>query len=132
MRLILLAPIALLACGTADETLPSLLPDDAEVATDDRELVAEVTNLRLNQAVGGVIVEAYGRAPGGGAWDAELVPDPSGGETYTLEFLARPVGDDTRGGAPILVAGTFISDTDLRGVSSIRVVGASNSQSGAR
>ena len=132
MRLILLAPLALLACGPTDGDLPSLIPEDDLAAADDRELVAEVTNLRLNRAVGGVIVEAFGRAPGGGAWDAELMPAPADGAVYTLEFRARPVGAEVQGGSPILVAGTFLSDTDLRGVTTIRVVGASNSQSGAR
>ena len=132
MRPILLLPLLILACGPSDEALPSLLPDDAEIAVDDRELVAEVTELRVNQGVGGVIVEAYGRAPGDGAWDAELIGAPTGDSTYTLEFRARPVGEDTAGGAPILVAGAFLSDIDLRGISTIRVVGASNSQSASR
>ena len=110
----------------------SLIPEGAGELADTRQLVAEVTQMRVNRTPDGAIVEAYGTAPGAGAWDPDLVPlEPEGG-TLTLEFRVRPIQGTAAGAAPTLLAGAFLSNRDLAGVATIRVAGASNARTAQR
>ena len=118
---------------SVEEAPASLLPAEAAEREDDRPLVAEVTQLRVNQTPDGAIVEAVGRAPGAGAWNPELVARPADGSVLTLDFRARPLrGAAEGGGGDLIVAGTFLTARELAGVTTIRVTGESNARTARR
>ncbi len=117
-------------------TTATLNPNEA---ADGRQLIAEVTELEVEQAHGGAIVRASGLPPTQGWWKAELVsethgrPDENGVLTY--RFLVYQPFADTRVSTPqsrILTAGIFVSDQRLESATKIVVQGETNSLSSGR
>lgn len=103
-----------------------------------RDLVADVTELQVLQTQGGAIIRVKGLPPRLGYWNAELVPEnferPQDGTlTYMFRITEPYYRTDT--GRPQqreVYVGHFISNTKLRGVRTIRVVGANNSRAARR
>jgi hypothetical protein len=91
--------------------------------------VQRITDLAVERRPGGAIVRATGVAARLGPWEVRMVPTetagPAGELTFTLRaYLQRlPFGTEA---ARTLTAAVFLSDQDLAGVSSIRVLGAEN------
>lgn len=105
---------------------------------DQRILVQQVTQLRVELASGGAIIRAVGLPPRQGYWDAELVPVndevPENGVVSYRFRIAEPF-DATRTGTPYsrqVVVAHFISDFRLRDVRRIQVIGEANSLSARR
>lgn len=104
--------------------------------SDARQLVGQITALRIEQVPGGAIVTAVGLPPTQGYWDAELVPlDPderpvNGALVYDFR-IERPADfqlTSTPQSRQVTV-GHYLSDIDLAGVSQITVRGAQNQHS---
>ncbi len=117
-------------------TTATLKPNEA---ADGRQLIAEVTELKVEQTHGGAIIHASGLPPTQGWWKAELVsetrgrPDENGVVTY--RFLVYQPLADTRVSTPqsrILTAGVFLSDQRLETITKIVVQGERNSLSSGR
>ncbi|MCI2398199.1 hypothetical protein [Aliiroseovarius subalbicans] len=143
--LLLTLVLGLAACGSRFNPANWARGSDNEVAlipeggflseTETREVVSQVTDLRVEKASGGVIIRAVGLPPRQGYWAGELVSDtndkPENGVlTYTFR-IAEPYAL-TREGTPYsrqVIVGHFVSNVKLRGVTSIRVLGAQNSRS---
>ncbi|SMR72107.1 hypothetical protein SAMN04488030_1453 [Aliiroseovarius halocynthiae] len=105
---------------------------------ENRGLVADVVELQVLRTQGGAIIRAKGLPPRLGYWNAELVPEnferPENG-TLTYMFRITEPYYRTETGRPRqrdVYVGRFVSDTKLRGVRTIRVVGANNTQSARR
>ena len=123
--------------GSQNEaTTTTLKPNEA---ADGRQLIAEVTELKVEQTQGGAIVHAAGLPPTQGWWKAELVsenrgrPDENGVVTY--RFLVYQPFATTRVSTPQsrkLTAGIFLSDQRLETITKIVVQGERNSLSSGR
>ncbi len=119
-----------------NETTATTTPGEA---ADGRVLVAEVTDLTIEEVPGGALIRATGLPPTQGWWKADLKsenhgrPDENGVLTY--RFLVYPPPLPTPVSAPrsrdITVA-VYISDIRLEGVAEIVVQGQSNSLSSRR
>lgn len=138
--------VALSACSSG----PSLNPfnwfsqeepveqlDDVEIAQafDDRPLVQSIEALAIERLPGGVIIRATGLPPMQGWHDAQLVREggaAAGTGVAVYSFRARPPEAPTRVSTQQsreLVAATFLSDIELEGITSVRVLAASNVRS---
>lgn len=100
---------------------------------DDRKLVAQVQDLKVEQVPGGAIVHAKGLADRQGYYDAGLVPQKpeenlKNGK-LVLEFRVKPPIDptqiSTKRSREILVA-RFISSQALEGINSVSVIASQN------
>ncbi len=105
---------------------------------DGRQMVAQLTDVKLLRNPDGVILRAKGLPPRLGYWDAELVSPndfkPENG-VLTFEFRISEPAFHTEQGQPTqreIYVGRFISNVKLRDVRSIRVVSATNSISARR
>ena len=100
---------------------------------DPRGLVSQVTAFKVMRTPGGAILQVTGLPPRQGYWDGELVPENderpvNGVLTYSFRISEPPVA--TRAGTPFsrrVFVARFVSETRLRGVRSIRIIGANNS-----
>lgn len=116
------------------ETLVPLDPVEA----DPRQLIDQVTELRIERTPGGAIVRAAGLPPTQGYWDGALIPenrgDPVGG-VLTYQFrISEPVTPQrvsTERSRRVTV-GAFLTEQALEGVREIRVVGARNARAARR
>lgn len=113
----------------------TLEPDDGYLppAVDERPLVARITSVAIEPTPGGIIVLARAQPPFQEYWRPDLVPapgsDPTGPERV-FEFRAFPPVDSALRGSEAsreLQAAVFLSESELRGVRRITVVGAANS-----
>ena len=99
---------------------------------DPRERITRVTSLRVNRTPGGAIVQATGLPPQQGWHSAALVPVNDGEPTdgvLTFDFRAFPPTAPTRAStvqSREIVVGYTLSNTQLLGVRTIRVVAATN------
>ena len=114
--------------GTASE--PTLVPEGGfRVTTDNRPLVAEVTELSVERAQGGAIVRAVGLPATQGWWDAELRPDgdlaPVDGELVLSFVVAAPRQPTPQGPARSreVSAGVFVPASTLAATRRITVLG---------
>lgn len=105
---------------------------------DYRGLVDQVISLQIEKTNGGAIIHAVGLPPSQGYWDAALVADndeePIKG-VLTYQFRIEQPYEFKRASTPTsreVVVGHFVSNIKLQGVSSIRVLGASNARSSRR
>ncbi|MBT2132182.1 hypothetical protein [Aliiroseovarius lamellibrachiae] len=104
-------------------------------AQDQRLLVAEVVEMKVLQASGGVIIRAKGLPPRLGYWDAELVSNSletpeKGVLTYEFRISEPPYHTNTgRAKQREVFVGHFVSNAKLRNATSIRVLGTGNSRS---
>ncbi|MFT6932765.1 MAG: hypothetical protein ACJAXT_001464 [Paracoccaceae bacterium] len=104
----------------------------AEVVVDPRNLVAEVSQLSVDQMPGGAIISAVGIPPVQGYWAADLVEGNRDGGTLTLEFrILEPVTATREGTSPSreVLAGVFLTDQQLQGITTIVVLGQLNRRS---
>lgn len=143
--------LALVGCGggdsssagpfawlTQEEPVEMLSDVEFAVARDERPLVTSVEALVIEPLPGGVIVRATGLPPMQGWYDAQLVREvnaSAGPGTVVYSFRARPPETPTRVSTEQsreLVAGAYLSDIELAGISSIRVLAASNARTVGR
>ena len=143
--LLLLACVLLAACSgrVSQDTLE---PEGgyAAATVDTRGLVADVTDVRIEQTPGGAILHAIGLPQTQGYWDVALVRDrstPQSGDTLRYNFRVRPPVDAT--GQPIVAptgsaasrevhAAVFIERSTLVGIRQIVVTGDQSSRSARR
>ena len=103
---------------------------------DYRNLVEQVTSLKVERQPGGAIVKVRGLPQTQGYWDAELVPlnegEPVKG-TLSFEFRVAPPLPGANAVSTVqsreVVVGLYLSDFKLDGVRSIEVIGAQNRRS---
>ncbi|MEL6210909.1 MAG: hypothetical protein AAFR44_12170 [Pseudomonadota bacterium] len=131
--------------GSSTVEDPTLAPVGGfpEDAADQRPLVAQVTEMRVDRVPGGAIVHATGLPPVQGFWSADLVaeitdaegrPVPENG-TLALQFRVLPPVQATRSGPALsreLTAALFLSDQTLARVGTITVRGQTNQRSSRR
>lgn len=104
--------------------------------TEDRPLIAEITDLSVERLPGGAIIHATGLPSVQGWYDAQLVASnesPAG--VLSFDFRARPPKTATRISTPWsreIVAAAYISDIELAGISQIRVAAAQNARTARR
>lgn len=144
-RLFLISTVALVMTGCGDFTLRN---DDGRVAlhpvdgysedTEVRELVAQVTDLNIEQTPSGVIVHVEGLPPRQGFWAGELIAENRGKPVdgvLTYAFRIAEPYEQTRQGTPhsrrVHVA-QFVSNVKLREVRQIRILGEGNSLTARR
>ena len=103
---------------------------------DPRPLVAQVSELRIEQTPGGAIMTAVGVPPTQGWWDAELVLTSPGGRpvngVLVFDFRIERPADFELQGPPrsrAVTVGTYLSNFDLSGVTGITVRGQLNQRS---
>lgn len=108
---------------------------EQQVAADERELVAHVSSIRADINPNGIILIATGLPESQGYWDAQLVSlndeVPVNG-VLSYEFVAAKPLESIGVGSPEsreIVVGRSIGNRKLGGVTSIRVVSASNVRS---
>ena len=100
---------------------------NADVTTDGRQLVDQVTELAVDQTPGGAIIRAVGLPPVQGFWDAELVrvnsADPSLAvyEFRVLPPLKRRAQSTTQ--SREIIAGAALSNRQLASIRGIVVRG---------
>lgn len=117
------------------EIRPLVDPSRISQIIDNRSLIRQVTALSIERTSGGAIVKATGLAETQGYFNAQLVIATSEGSTLTLEFRAQRLGDLQIAGPAAtreITAARVLTDDDLAGVRTIRVVGAENSRSSRR
>ncbi len=139
----LIATLVVAGCGTRLNPLnwfgsdaETIAGAPADFIADPRELVTQVTSLKIERTVGGAIIRAVGLPPTQGYWDAELVPlnneEPDENRVLTYEFrISAPVFSravSTQQSREVVVA-QFISDRGLAGVRRITVTGSESSRS---
>lgn len=106
-----------------------------ELPADQRQLVAQVTDLTVERMPGGVIIRATGLPPTQGFWDAELVARPVEDGKIIYDFRVFPPVEQsavsTVQSREVIVA-TFLSNIKLEGIRQITVQGANNARSSRR
>ncbi|OSP55628.1 hypothetical protein BV911_06700 [Pseudoruegeria sp. SK021] len=115
----------------------SLEPKDgyAPETVDTRPLIDDITALRVEPTVGGLILWATGLPPTQGYWDATLVKvgdADTSATALTYEFRIRPPVSPQLTSSPDsreIQAGVFVSDIALRDIRTLTVIGARNSRS---
>lgn len=143
------ACLFLTACGGSASSLSSANPFNwfsgkdraaeaaatAELPTDPRALIPQITDVKTERATGGVILRVTGLPAQQGWSQAALVPQNEGiarDGVLSFEFRALPPRVRTLTSTPQsreVVVATFLSDSQLSGVRSIQVLGASRSLS---
>ncbi len=106
---------------------------------EDRRLVSQVTQLRVERTTTGAIVTAVGLPPTQGYWDAQLVPVAPGGVpqngVMVYDFrIERPVEFQIEGTprSREVTVGLHLSNIDLARISTIVVRGQFNQRSTSR
>ncbi len=142
--------LALTGCGIGDsglnpfrwlsqeEPVERLSEVDIAPLIEDRPLVQSVDALVSERLPGGIIIRATGLPPSQGWFDAQLVREgaaAAGTGVIVYSFRARPPEEQTRVSTQQsreLVAGAYLSDIELAGITSIRVLSASNARTVGR
>lgn len=118
--------------GSSEETV---VVSPYETPADKRLLVAQVTEMKLEQMPGGVIIRATGLPPTQGFWDAELVARPVEDGKIIYDFRVFPPltaqAASTTQSREVTVA-AFLSNIKLAGIRQITVQGASNARTSRR
>lgn len=124
---------------SANDRPETLVPIEEELVVDQRPLVPQVTSLNIDETPGGVIVRATGLPPTVGYWQGGLVLEQRDGRPVDgmLSFVFRaapPLVTTGPGGTRNreLTVARFISNQQLQGVNTIRVVGERNALSARR
>lgn len=105
------------------------------VAVDNRPVIEEITSLRVENTLGGVILIAEGLPPTQGFWEADLVPVETGDAKSTsrkFEFRARPPISPAPTGSTAsrkIEAGIYLSNQDLEGARTLTVVSLKSTRS---
>ena len=134
-----LALLALAACSSGGAVLNPLnwFGDSRSTAVEraldgaaQAPVIDRVISLVVDPTPGGAIVSTVGLPPTQGFWQADLVPVPTGDPSALLfDFrILPPLERYPAGTQPSreVLAGTFTSNQDLRGVRTIAVQGALN------
>ena len=92
--------------------------------------IAEVSELVIERRPGGAIIRASGVADQQGPFDVRLIPlpDQPGTLGYTLSALQLDGRPDTSDWSRTVTVATWLTDQELAGISTIRVVGRTNEQ----
>ena len=110
---------------------PLVRPGQLETIIDNRPLISEITELRVDQIPTGALISATGIAATHGFFNAELIRNSLEDGVLTLDFRAEaPAGAQTSENTASrqITAALRIDTADLIGVRSITVNGASNSR----
>ncbi|MGY9048634.1 hypothetical protein P775_26410 [Puniceibacterium antarcticum] len=96
--------------------------------------IATVSELLIERRAGGAIIRASGIADRQGPFDVRLVPVPDqpGTLSYTLSALQTNGPRDTNDWSRTVTAALWLTDQELAGVSTIRVIARSNEQTARR
>jgi len=144
---VLAATLTLSACGrVADSRLNPFnwfgresvetVAANAEVITDGRQLVDQVTELAVDATPEGAIIRAVGLPPVQGFWDAELVRVQSADPSLAVyEFRVLPPLKRRAQTAPQsreIIAGAALSNRQLSGIRGIVVRGQRSQRSVSR
>ena len=112
-----------------------LVPDTRTVRTDTRGAIQEVSALAVEKTPDGAIIRATGIASTQGQFNAQLVPVSNEAGTLTFAFrIEAPAGFSGTNSAysrQVTVA-RFMTTSELAGVRTIRVQGATNVRSASR
>jgi len=100
-------------------------------------LVQRITALTVDRTAGGAVIRAEGVTAAGGAFDVGMLPIEAGQDDATLSFELRArLPARTTPGAPEaarkVIAATSVTNQQLQGVRSIRVMGLENMRSTRR
>lgn len=99
-------------------------------AVDGRQLVAQVTTLRVEPVPGGAIVRATGLPTNQGFFDGSLVTVPATqAGVLNFEFRISPPREQTRVStvqSREVIVGRFVSEQTLAGIRTLRVSGSAN------
>ena len=122
----------------AEETVNPLIPrrrasifQASQEAAYDGQPIAEVSQLLVERRPGGAVIRATGVANRQGPYEVRLVRDEAATDEDTLTYVMRayqqpgPVGSER---SRRVTAAVWLTDNDLLGIRTIRVVGASNAQ----
>jgi hypothetical protein len=116
--------------GRSQQTAVVTNPDAAPV--DQRLLVEQVLDMKVEQFPGGAIIRAVGLPPTQGYWDAELVAQPQDGSgKLVLDFrIFPPVGAAAvvNQQSREVTVGLRLSNIKLDGISQIVVQGSKNAR----
>jgi len=134
---IAIASVTLAACGFGGSRLNPInwIGGDRSVTvaaapSSSEPIAQQILSLNAAPTPGGIIVSAIALPPTQGYWDARLVRLPSSDPSvYLMEFqLAEPVVRQPAGTqvSREVLGGTFLTQGDLSGISSIAVQGLSN------
>lgn len=104
--------------------------------TDPRPLVAEITGLAVERTPGGAIIRAAALPPQQGWHHAALVAEGDAADGV-LDYSFRAIPPDTPQRVSTvpsreLTAAVFVSEIDLAGIRTIRVLGATNARTARR
>jgi len=117
----------------ADGNIVPLVPARTQLI-DNRDMIDQVTALRINRTPDGAIVTATGVAATQGKFNAQLVPTLIENGVLTLAFRVEDAQSNVVGSVAsrqITVARGFEA-ADLVGIRSIRVEGARNARTSSR
>ena len=119
------------------DQLPPLVPEGAGVQIiDQREVIAQVTEARLERTADGALLRATGIAPAQGFFNAQLVRVASdSASVLRFQFRAqRPAGEAIIGSAASreITVATPLSEQTLVGIRSVIVEGASGAVTARR
>lgn len=101
----------------------------ASARRDTRPIADSITDIAVDPVPGGVILRARALVPGVDWYGGDLAPDAarSGGGTLAFTFRARrPDVPSSTSGSRRLLAGVYLSDDDLLGVTRLAVYGRAN------
>ena len=134
-----LNPLTWFSVFSSDEGLVALEPEGGWPEDQDRRIaISQVSALSIERTTSGAIIHASGVPPRLGYWDAELVAE-NGGEpdngvlTYVFR-ISEPrwsQGTGTPYARTVEVA-EFLSNSQLKDIRSIKVVGERNSMTARR
>lgn len=132
-----LNPLNWFGGNSGAERRASLEPRRGYAATREyRPLVDQITDLTVERTPTGVIITATALPPTQGWFNAELVRvQQDSTDEAVFEFRVEPpLGTKPVGPARSreITAGAFLSDQDVAGLGTIRVIGARNTQSARR
>ncbi len=123
---------------SAERTEQPVTKDGNTAPKDNRILVSQVTEMKVDAMPGGAIVTAAGLPPTQGWWDAELVADNAGSPVdgvMTYRFVVAEPPYAQRTSTPQsreVTAGAFLSDIKLATITEIVVQGETNARSSRR
>lgn len=93
--------------------------------------IGQVAELLVERRPGGAVIRATGVADRQGPWEVRLVKDEAASDGDTLTYVMRAyqqpggVGSDL---SRTVTAAVWVTDADLLGIRTVRVVGARNAQ----
>lgn len=123
------------AMTSTGERRPLVPENRGTKVVDTRGSIAEITTLVVDKTTDGALVRATGVASTQGQFNAQLVPISNDGGTLTLAFRIESAsgfsGSNSAFSRQVTVA-RFLSLSELAGVRTIRVQGATNARSVSR